>query len=38
MFLKCERDLVSYGRFDDEGAVIVVVNSGDITLNIEIPV
>ncbi len=38
IFLRCEQNLVSYARFNRAQQMIVVVNAGDCTMDVDIPV
>jgi len=37
-FIKCGRDLVSYGRFTPDQKMVIAVNSGDYDLSADLPV
>ena len=38
IFLRCDRDYVSYGRFNKEQKCVIVVNGSDHTIEVDIPV
>lgn len=38
LFLNCGHNLISYGRFDERGQMVVVINSGEQEMDVQIPV